>query len=99
MMHTVRRGLRQAAALSVKGTLKLTNASASIHTLQRFKRTPRNIVSLNTRQFSYPSHIKLGMPNLSPTMETVSFQFKIIKTKISRNVYSSYQTNSISFLG
>ena len=29
------------------------------------------IVNVTARHFAYPSHMKLGLPNLSPTMEKV----------------------------
>jgi hypothetical protein len=50
---------------------------------------------LSVRHFSYPDHIKVEMPNLSPTMEKVSIdalQFRIVAH------YSSIMKNNSALL-
>ena len=40
------------------------------------------------RQFSLPSHIKLEMPNLSPTMEKVSYPFLIFNQTLAHRFFN-----------
>jgi hypothetical protein len=34
-------------------------------------RAERNLMNMSKRFFAFPNHMKLGLPNLSPTMEKV----------------------------